>query len=307
MEKDSKILIAGQTTMEGRSLKTHLESSGFHNIIPSDDNDLRSHSKVYKFFIEHKPEYIFIVDGKSGGIKANQEMPASLMIDNLKIITNLISVSHEFRVAKLLFVASSCSYPKNCIQPMQPHMLMQGPLEETNSAYATAQLAGIELCSAYKRQYGDNFISVIPANIYGPGDDFSSDNAHVISSLIQRMHKAKVQSDPTVSIWGSGSPKREFIYLEDFSKALKFIMTNYNEVLPLNVGSNEVVSIKELSILIKKVVGFTGDLVFDTTKPDGMKEKSLDSSVLKRMGFASSCELEEGIKNTYDWYIGAER
>ena len=306
MDKDSKILIAGQSTMEGSSLKIHLELSGFKNILPLDDNDLRSHSRVHKFFKENKPEYIFVVDGKSGGIKANQEMPASLMIDNLKIITNLISISHEFKVTKLLFVASSCSYPKNCMQPMQPSMLMQGPLEETNSASATAQLAGIELCSAYKKQYGDNFISVIPANIYGPGDDFSSDNAHVISSLIQRMQKAKLKSDPAVSIWGTGSPKREFIYLEDFSKALRFIMTHYNEILPLNLGSNEVVSIKELSMLIKKVVGYTGDLEFDTTKPDGMREKSLDSSFLKAMGFTPSFELEEGVKNTYNWYLGEE-
>ena len=306
MDKDSKILIAGQSTMEGSSLKKYLVLSGFNNILSLEDNDLRSHSRVHKFFQANKPEYIFVVDGKSGGIKANQEMPASLMIDNLRIITNLISISHEFKVTKLLFVASSCSYPKNCSQPMQPSMLMQGPLEETNSAYATAKLAGIELCSAYKKQYGDNFISVIPANIYGPGDDFSSENAHVISSLIQRMQKAKLQSDPTVSIWGSGSPKREFIYLDDFSMALRFIMTNYNEILPLNLGSNEVISIKELSMLIKKVVGYTGDLEFDPTKPDGMKEKSLDSSILKLMGFTPSFELEEGIKNTYNWYLGEE-
>ncbi len=299
MNKDSRILVAGIDTMEGVSLRNSLLKAGFFNILSSKDDDLRNHERLNKFFVDFSPEYIFIVDGLSGGIKANQEMPASLMIDNLKVITNIISLSHDHGIQKLIFIASSCSYPKEAMQPMNPSLLMTGPLEPTNSSYATAKLAGIELCRAYFNQYNDNFISVIPANIYGPGDDFESENAHVISAMIRKIHTAKINNYKSVEFWGTGKPIREFIYLSDFSEALIFIMKNYNSSEPLNLGTNEVVTIKALSDIIASIIGYEGIIEFDEAKPDGMMEKSLDSSVLLDLGFEPSFSLFEGIKETY--------
>ena len=303
MNKDSRILVAGMDTMEGVSLCESLVNSGFENILPSRDTDLRVYEKLDVFFQDHSPEYIFLVDGLSGGIKANQEMPASLMIDNLKVITNTISLAHDYRSKKLIYVASSCSYPKESTQPMDPTLLMTGPLEPTNSSYATAKLAGIELCRAYSEQYNNNFISVIPANIYGPGDDFESENAHVISAMIRKIHAAKSMNSKIVELWGTGKPKREFLYLSDFSSALIFIMKNYSSSEPLNVGTNEVVTIKQLSGIISEIIGFEGNIQFDETKPDGMMEKSLDSSVLLDLGFRPSYTLYKGIKETYSKFL----
>jgi GDP-L-fucose synthase len=219
VKKDSRIFIAGESTMEGKALVRLIKERNYNNIINLDNGepDLTNYSLVKKYFKDLRPEYVFLFAGKSGGIKANQEMPATLMLDNLQIISNVISLAHKYEVKKLLYLASSCTYPKHSKQPMHPDMLMTGSLEPTNSAYATAKLAGIELCRAYRKEHSDNFISTIPANIFGPGDDFSAGNSHVVAALMRKMHEAKINGNNTVEIWGTGKPRREFIFVDDLA------------------------------------------------------------------------------------------
>ena len=267
---------------------------------------LRNPSLVARFFEKNKLEYVFLLGGKSGGIKANQKIPATLMIDNLLITSNILSAAHKYGVKKLLFLASSCAYPKYCEQPMQVEMLMTGSLEPTNSSYAMAKLAGIELCSAYRREYKDNFISAIPANIFGPEDDFSAENSHVISALIKKIHQASKDNLDTVEIWGTGKPKREFIYVDDFSNAVIFLMQHYDKGIPINIGSNEVVSISKVAEIIKKIIQYQGKLTYNTKKPDGMPIKTLDSSVLSSLGWKSSFNFQSAIEITYNWFLSRE-
>ena len=249
-----------------------------------------------------QPDYVFCVAGKSGGIDANQRFPADLMVDNLLVQTHVMRSAHHHGAKKLLYLASSCSYPRECSQPMRVESLMTGPLEPTNEAYAVAKLAGMTLCRAFRQQYGAHFISAIPANPYGPGDDFSPDTSHVIPALVRRFYLAKRTNDRAVQIWGTGSPRREFIFIDDLADACVFVMREYDEPQPINLGSSSDVSITELAELIKEVVGYRGALEFDTSKPDGMPRKSLDSRRLLEMGWKPSTTLRAGLEATFDWW-----
>jgi len=263
---------------------------------------LTNYSLVKKYFRDLRPEYVFLFAGKSGGIKTNQEMPATLMLNNLRIISNVLSVAHKFEVEKLFYLASCCVYPKHAEQPMHPDMLMAGPLETTNSAYATAKLAGIELCRAYRREHGDNFISAIPANIFGPRDDFSVKNSHVVAALMRKMHEAKQNGNSAVEIWGTGKPRREFIYVADLADACIFLMKHYNDEEPINIGSGNTLSISDLAMVIRDVVGYQGQLRYDSSVPDGMPEKVLDSTFLNSLGWNPSISFEIAAKKTFEWF-----
>ena len=304
MKKDSRIFIAGESTMEGKALVRLIKERNYNNIINLDNGepDLTNYSLVKKYFKDLRPEYVFLFAGKSGGIKANQEMPATLMLDNLRIISNVLSVAHKFEVEKLFYLASCCVYPKHAEQPMSPDMLMTGSLESTNSAYATAKLAGIELCRAYRKEHSDNFISAIPANIFGPGDDFSAGNSHVVAALMRKMHEAKKNGNSTVEIWGTGKPRREFIYVDDLADACLFLMSHYDDEEPINIGSGTALSISRLATIIKKIVGYHGKLLYNNSKPDGMPEKLLDSTELFTLDWGPAFLFENAAKITFDWF-----
>jgi len=305
MNKDSRIYVAGEKTMEGKAIINLFEKKGYNNIINKHQPEpcLTDYIEVKEYFKKNRPQYVFVFAGKSGGIKINQERPATLMLDNLQVLSNVISLAHEYKVKKLLYLASSCTYPKYAKQPMSPEMLMTGHLEPTNSAYATAKIAGIELCQAYNQEYACDFISVIPANIFGPGDDFSEDNSHVISALIKKMHKVKINGDKSIKLWGSGKPKREFIFINDLANACIFLMNNYSSSKPINIGSGNVVSIFELANIIAESLNFKGNIKFDTTKPDGMPEKTINSNKLFSLGWSPSSPFKESLLDTYKWYL----
>ena len=294
--------------MEGKALISLLKERNYSNItnLEQSEPDLADFSALEAYFNTTHPEYIFLMAGQSGGIKANQEMPATLMLDNLLIDCNVIRIAHNHRVKKLLYVASSCVYPKHTDQPMSPDMLMTGILEPTNSAYATAKLAGIELCGAYRKEYGDNFISVIPANVFGPGDDFSAENSHVVAALMRRMHEAKLNDDRAVKIWGTGKPRREFIFADDLGAACVFLMKLYNEEEPVNIGSGAALSISDLAEIIKEVTGYEGCLEFDNSRPDGMPEKVLDSSRLFSLGWESPNSFDISVERTYISFVSED-
>jgi GDP-L-fucose synthase len=258
---------------------------------------------VSDFFAQNKPEYVFLAAGKSGGISANQKYPADLMLDNLLVICNVIDSAYHSGVKKLLYLASSCSYPKHSAQPMQVESLMTGILEPTNEAYAVAKIAGIKLCQAYCQQYGANFISGIPANAFGIGDDFSLEESHVIPALIRKMHEAKIADAEFVEIWGTGTPRREFIFADDLADACIFIADNYDDPMPINIGGGLDLSIKELAELIKEAIGYRGQLHFDASKPDGMPLKALDSSKLQSMGWQPQTSFRAAVEATYDWFL----
>jgi len=305
MKRDSRIFVAGEKTMEGKATLNLFEKKGYNNIINKHQPEpcLADYIEVKEYFKKNQPQYVFIFAGKSGGIKINQERPASLMLDNLQVISNIISLAHEYKVKKLLYLASSCTYPKYADQPMHPDMLMTGILEPTNSAYATAKLAGIELCRAYRKEYGDNFIVAIPANTFGPGDDFSLQNSHVMAALMRKMHEAKERGDKIVKIWGTGKPKREFIYVDDLADACLFLMKHYNDEEPINIGSGNTLSISDLAMVIRDVVGYRGQLRYDSSKPDGMPEKVLDSTFLNSLGWKPSVSFEIAAEKTHQHYI----
>ncbi len=305
MKKKSRIFIAGENTMEGKALIRLLKERNYNNIINLEHGEtvLTDYNVLEAYFKKTCPEYIFLLAGKSGGIKANQEMPATLMLDNLQIISNVLSAAHKFEVEKLLYLASCCVYPKHAEQPMHPDMLMAGPLEPTNSSYAIAKLAGIELCWAYQREHGDNFISAIPANIFGPEDDFSEENSHVVAALMRKMHEAKKSGNNTVEIWGTGKPRREFIYVADLADACLFLMDHYNNEEPVNIGSGAAMSISDLAMVIRDVVGYQGQLRYDSSVPDGMPEKVLDSTFLNSLGWKPSISFEIAAEKTHQHYI----
>ena len=290
--------------MEGKALIRILKERNYNNIINLEhgESDLTDYNVLEAYFKKTCPEYIFLPAGKSGGIKTNQEMPATLMLDNLQIISNVLSAAHKFEVEKLLFLASCCVYPKHAEQPMHPDMLMAGPLEPTNSSYATAKLAGIELCRAYRRECEENFISVIPANIFGPEDDFSKENSHVVGAMMRKMHEAKKNGNNAVEIWGTGKPKREFIYVDDLADACLFLMDHYNNEEPVNIGSGAAMSISDLANKIKSITGYEGKLHFDSSKPDGMPNKVLDSSYLFSLGWKLSTSFNISAEKTYEWF-----
>lgn len=302
MLKTSRIFVAGTDNMIGSALVRELARRDYQNVARTEPN-LGDRAEVNRFFATEKPEYVFFAAGKSGGIAANQKYPADLMLDNVLAQTNVLTAAHDHGVNRTLFLASSCSYPREAPQPLRVETLFSGALEPTNEAYAVAKLAGLTLCKAFRQQYGEDFIAGIPANAFGPGDDFDPEDSHVIAALLQKMHEAKESGSPVVEIWGTGTPRREFIFVDDLASACLFAMNEYEGAEPINLGGGETVSIRDLAVTIKAVVGYEGELVFDATKPDGMPLKSLDSSALRQMGWRPQTTLRAGLELTYAWFL----
>jgi len=302
MNIDSSIYVVGENTLIGVAIHRALERAGYCKTFSEKGEDLKNLSQIDRLFRERKPEFVFLAAGKTGGIAANIKYPADLMLDNLLIACNIIECARRYNVKKLLYLASSCSYPRDCAQPMKEEALLTGLLEPTNVAYAVAKIAGIKLCQAYKSQYGSNFIVGIPANAFGPGDDFSEEDSHVVAALIRKMHEAKVNDRKQVEVWGTGNPQREFIFVDDLADACLFIMDNYDTPEPINLGSGMAFSIRDLAEAIREVVGFNGSIVYDTSKPDGMPIKSLDNSKIRDLGWSPYFSLREGLAITYNWY-----
>ncbi|MEA2077125.1 MAG: GDP-L-fucose synthase [Candidatus Marinimicrobia bacterium] len=305
MLKDSRIYLAGHEGMVGSTLLNTLIEQGYKNVIIKSFNelDLRNQKEVNEFIKKEKPEYIFLIAGKVGGINANIQFPGEYLYDNLMIAANVIESSRLNNVKKLLFLGSSCIYPREAKQPMKEEYLLTGSLEPTNEGYAIGKIAGLKMCEYYNTQYGCNFISAIPPNLFGPKDNFSNDNSHVISALIKKIHKAKINNIDSVTIWGTGSARREFLYTEDLADALIFLIKNLGITGYLNIGSGTDISIKELAILIKKIIGYEGELKWDTSMPDGMPRKLMDSSKIHKLGWKNTTSLAEGLKKTYKWFV----
>lgn len=303
MQRESRIYVAGGKTLIGSALLRELERQGYQNIVGREEPDLTDGKQVELFFAATQPDAVFLAAGKSGGIGANQKYPAELMRDNLLIESHVIHSAQQHHVQKLLYLASSCSYPKHAPQPMQIESLLSGKLEPTNEAYAIAKIAGLGLCQAYRQQYGVNFVGGIPANAFGVGDDFSLEDSHVVAALIRKMHEAKINRAPQVEIWGTGAARREFIFADDLADACLFVMNHYDSSQPINLGGGDDVSIAQLATMIKEVVGYSGELKFDASKPDGMPLKSLDSSVLLSMGWKARTPFKEALEKTYRWFL----
>jgi GDP-L-fucose synthase len=307
MEKSAKIYVAGHRGMVGSAIVRELKNLGYENILErtSSELDLRNQAAVEAFYAAEKPDYVFVSAAKVGGILANNTYRAEFLYDNLSIQNNLIHFAHVYGVKKLLFLGSSCIYPKMAPQPLKEDYLLSGLLEPTNEPYAIAKITGIKMCEAYRDQYGCNFISAMPTNMYGPNDNYHPENSHVLPALIRKFHEAKVSGSNTVTIWGDGSPFREFLYADDLANALVYLMLNYNEKEFVNVGFGHEISIKDLALLIQKVVGFEGQLTFDTSKPNGTPRKLMDSSRLFETGWKPKTTLEEGIKLAYQDFVGS--
>jgi len=304
MHKDARIFIADDHGLIGEAIRRRLRNGGYENLLGEPGRpSLVDAREVETYFSRTLPEYVFAVGGKAGGIGANQKLPADLMLNNLLVDCHVIDNAYRCGVKKLLYLGSSCCYPRACLQPMQVSSLMTGVLESTNEAYATAKLAGIKLTQAYRQQHGANMISAIPANVFGPGDDFGVEDSHVIAALMVKMHQAKLSQSDNVEVWGSGLPRREFVYVADIADAAIFLMKHYNSPVPINVGSGANASISEIAELIKDVVGYSGKLRFDPKKPDGMPLKSLDSSELFALGWQPKTPLRLGLEKTYEWYL----
>ena len=305
MEKDAKIYIAGHRGMVGSAILRKLEKEGYTQLLyrTSTQLDLRNQQAVSQFFADEKPDYVFLAAAKVGGIVANNTYRADFLYENLAIQNNIIHSAYVEGVKKLLFLGSSCIYPKLAPQPLKEEYLLTGPLEPTNEPYAIAKIAGIKLCDAYRDQYGCNFISVMPTNLYGYNDNYHPENSHVLPALIRKFDEAKRAQAPSVTIWGSGSPLREFLFADDLADACYFLMQHYNEPHLINIGTGKDLSIKDLALLIKKITGYTGELHFDSSKPDGTPRKLMDVTKLHQKGWQHRVELEEGLKLTYQDYL----
>ena len=305
MKKNSRIYVAGHRGLVGSAIVRNLKANGFTNIITRThaELDLTNQAYVRKFFEEENPEYVFLAAAKVGGIHANNTYPADFIYDNLMIQNNIIKAAHDFKVTKLLFLGSTCIYPKMAPQPIREEYLLTGALEETNEAYAVAKIAGLEMCKFFKRQYGDNFISCMPTNLYGPNDNFDLKSSHVLPALIRKFHEAKVNRAETVEVWGTGTPLREFIYVDDMAAACVFLMENYDGEQHVNIGTGEEVSIRQLAETVKEVVGFEGELVFNTDMPDGTPRKLTTVDKLHGLGFMHKVSLNEGIRMAYEWFL----
>ena len=305
MNLDAKIYVAGHRGLVGSAIVRNLEAKGYKNIIcrTHKELDLTNQEAVRRFFKEEKPEYVFLAAAKVGGIHANNTYPADFIYDNLMIQNNVIKAAHDFKVKKLLFLGSTCIYPKMAPQPIKEEYLLTGSLEETNEAYAVAKIAGLEMCKFFKRQYGDNFISCMPTNLYGPNDNFDLKNSHVLPALIRKFHEAKVNNSEVVEVWGTGTPLREFLYVDDMADACVFLMENYDGEQHVNIGTGEEVSIRELAETVKEVVGFEGELVFNTDMPDGTPRKLTTVDKLHGLGWKHKVSLNEGIKLAYNWFL----
>ncbi|HEK21842.1 MULTISPECIES: GDP-L-fucose synthase [unclassified Mucilaginibacter] len=309
MNKDSKIYIAGHRGMVGSAIMRKLQQEGYTNLLTrtSGELDLRDQNAVTNFFSAEKPEYVFLAAAKVGGIVANNTYRAEFLYDNLQIQNNIIHSSHVYGVKKLMFLGSSCIYPKMAPQPLKEEALLTGLLEPTNEPYAIAKIAGIKMCDAYRAQYGCNYISVMPTNLYGYNDNYHPQNSHVLPALIRRFHEAKEQGAPSVTIWGSGSPLREFLFADDLAEACYYLMQHYDEAGFINIGSGKEISIKDLALLIKGIVGYSGNIEFDASKPDGTPRKLMDVSKLAEKGWTYKTELKEGIQLAYADFLNKHK
>ena len=302
IEKNEKIFIAGHEGMIGSAILRRLKKDGFENIITSYLMDLTDQKSVSDFFMNEEPGYVFLASSKVGGILANSKYPAEFIYSNLQTQTNVIHSAWKSGVKKLLFLGSSCIYPKECPQPMKEEYLMSAKLEPTSEPYAVAKIAGIKMCQSYNRQYGVDFIAAVPADVYGPDDDFDPETSHVLPALIRKIYEARSSNKRQVVVWGTGSPRRECLHVDDLTDACVFLMGNYDEPEMINIGSGEDLSIKEMALLIRDVSGFKGEITFDKSKPDGALRKLLDVSKIKKLGWSPKIDPNEGIRQTYQWY-----
>lgn len=304
MEKTDRIFLAGHDGLVGSAIHRRLQQEGYQRIITTSfkELDLRRQEATEDFFAGDRPDYVFLAAAKVGGIVANNTYPGEFIYDNLMIEANIIAAAQQTGTKKLLFLGSSCIYPKFAPQPMTEDCLLTGVLEPTNEPYAIAKIAGIKMCQAYRRQYGSNFISVMPTNLYGPGDNFDLETSHVVPAMLRKFHEAKTRGDRTVTLWGTGAPRREFLHVDDLADACVFLMKRYDEPEIINIGVGKDVSIRELAAMIQKIVDFKGEIIWDATKPDGTPRKLLDVDRLSRLGWQASISLEEGLEQTYRWY-----
>ncbi len=305
MDKNARIYIAGHRGLVGAAILRHLQAEGYSNFITatSRELDLREQSAVRAFFAEQRPDYVFLAAAKVGGILANDTYPAEFIYDNLMMEANIIDAAYRNGTKKLLFLGSTCIYPRLAPQPLKEDYLLSGPLEPTNEWYAVAKIAGIKLCQAYQRQYGARFISAMPTNLYGPGDNFDLEKSHVMPALIRKFHEAKVAKAPSVVVWGTGKPLREFLHVDDCARACVFLMEHYEGTDIVNIGTGSDIPIGELAGLVKKAVGYTGEIVFDSSKPDGTPRKLVDVGRITALGWKPEIGLEEGIRNAYEWFL----
>ena len=305
MKKSDKIFVAGHRGMVGSALVRRLEAQDFTNLLTRDRSqiDLGDESAVAKFFAEARPDIVILAAAKVGGIKANNDFPVEFLLDNLRIQNNIIRSAHQTGVRKLLFLGSSCIYPKLAPQPIPESALLTGPLEPTNEAYAIAKIAGIKICQAYAREYGANFISVMPTNLYGPNDNFDLEASHVLAALLRKAHEAKTRNEKRLVVWGTGEPRREFLHVDDLAAACLLLLEKYDSQEIINIGCGEDVTIRELAELICDVVGFDGELVWDKTKPDGTPRKLLDVTRIRALGWQPKIPLRQGIAKTYEWFL----
>lgn len=305
MEIKSKIYVAGHNGMVGSAIVRCLERNGYSNLIleSHDELDLTNQAATDKFFEEEKPEYVFLAAAKVGGIHANNTYPADFIMENMLIGCNVIRSSYRNKVKKLLYLGSSCIYPKTCPQPIKEEYLLTGSLEPTNEAYALAKISGIKMCQSYNKQYGANYICAMPASLYGIKDTFNAYNSHVIPSMIIKIHKAKLENTPVVELWGTGTPLREFLYVDDLADACFYLMQNYEGNDFINIGSGNEISIHDLAFTIKKVIGYDGDIVFDTSKPDGTPRRVLNNFKIEETGWKPKISIEEGIRREYQYYL----
>jgi len=305
MEKTAKIFLAGHRGLVGSAIARKLQADGYRNIIERDrvELDLTNEPAVATFFVREKPEVVILAAAKVGGIKANNDYPVEFLLDNLRVQNNVLSSAHANGVRKLLFLGSSCIYPKHAPQPISESALLTGPLEPTNEAYAVAKIAGIKLCQAYATEYGETYISAMPTNLYGPNDNFDLATSHALPALLRKAHEAKRSGARELVVWGTGKPRREFLYVDDMADACVFLLENYDSPEIVNVGWGEDISIRELSELICDVVDFEGELVFDATKPDGTPRKLLDVAKLNGLGWQPKVSLRDGIARTYEWFL----
>ena len=306
LSRDAAIYVAGHRGLVGSAVVRKLQAEGFTNIISatSSELDLREPAAVNAFYKQYKPDYVVVAAAKVGGIHANDTYPAEFLYDNLMIEANLIHGAYQADVKKLLFLGSTCIYPKLADQPLKEEYLLTGPLEPTNEWYAIAKIAGVKLCQAYAKQYGCHYISAMPTNLYGPGDNFDLNNSHVLPALMRKFHEAKLNKAPNVTVWGSGKPKREFLHVDDCAAACFHLLENYdNSNEWVNIGTGDDISIADLAALVKEVVGYTGDIVYDSSKPDGTPRKLVDVSRINATGWAAKISLKEGVASTYQWYL----
>ena len=304
MDKSDKIFVAGHRGMVGSALMRRLEADAFSNVVTRDRSqvDLTDEAAVAQFLMDEKPTVMILAAAKVGGIKANNDYPVEFLVENLRIQSNVIRAAHDSGVRKLLFLGSSCIYPKFAPQPIPEGALLTGPLEQTNEAYAIAKIAGIKLCQAFSREYGANFISAMPTNLYGPNDDFDLETSHVLAALLRKAHEAKMRNDRKLIVWGTGKPHREFLHVDDLASACLLLLEKYDSPEIINVGCGEDITIRELAELICEVVGFDGELAWDATKPDGTPRKLLDISKIRALGWKPEIPLRDGIARTYDWF-----